>query len=136
MRYPTLTATMITPALSAMRDRLGPEGRLLISLRDYGPLMKRRPAMTPPLMFLDDGFRRIVHQVWDWQDERRYVVHLYITREMSNGEWITSHFLGRYRAITPQEVAEHAEHVGFRKVRILQAAETGYHQPVVAAVRA
>jgi hypothetical protein len=75
--------------LSAMRDRLGPEGRLFISLRDYGPLMKRRPAMTPPVMFSDDGFRRIVHQVWDWQDERRYVVHLYITHEMSNGEWIT-----------------------------------------------
>jgi glycine/sarcosine N-methyltransferase len=123
-------------ALSNMRDRLCSKGRLLISLRDYGPLMEQRPAMTPPAMFLDAGRRRIVHQVWDWQDDRRYVVHLYITREMPNNEWITSHFRGHYRAITLQEVAGHVEEVGFQQVQILPPAATGYYQPVIAAVRA
>jgi len=122
-------------ALGAMRDRLSSHGRLFISLRDYGPLMKQRPCMTPPATFLDEGCRRIVHQVWDWRDERRYVLHLYITREMQNGEWVTNHFLGHYRAITPQEVADHAEQVGFHQVQVLQPADTGYYQPVVAAVR-
>ena len=41
----------------------------------------------------------------------------------------------RTDAITPQEVADHAEQVGFRQVRVLQPAHTGYYQPVVAAVR-
>ena len=118
-----------------MRDRLRPEGTLLISLRDYGPLMKQRPAAIPPAMFLDDGRRRIVHQIWDWRDDRRYTVHLYITRQMPTGRWTTSHFLGHYRAMTPDEVASCAEQVGFRQVRILMPAETDYYQPVVTAIR-
>lgn len=125
----------IRMALTAMRDRLSPQGRLLVSLRDYGPLMERRPDMMPPALFWDEGRRRIVHQVWDWKDGRRYTVHLYITREMPKDEWLTSHFVGHYRAITPQEVAEHAEQVGFRQVEVLEPADTGYYQPVVSAVR-
>ena len=125
----------IRTALAAMRDRLRPGGRLLISLRDYGPLMEQQPAMMPPSRFLDAGRRRIVHQVWDWQDDRRYVVHLYITRQMPDDSWTTAHVVGRYRAITPDEVAGHAEQVGFRQIRILTPAESGYYQPIVTAIR-
>jgi glycine/sarcosine N-methyltransferase len=125
----------VRSALGAMYARLRLGGRLLISLRDYGPLIKQHPGMTPPTIFSDDGRRRIVHQVWDWQDERRYTVHLYITRQMPNDAWVTSHFLGHYRAITPQEVAAHMEQVGFRQVEIRQPTETGYYQPVVTAMR-
>jgi glycine/sarcosine N-methyltransferase len=122
-------------ALSAMRDRLRHGGKLLASLRDYGPLIEQHPSMMQPAMFWDEGRRRIVHQVWDWQDERRYVLHLYITRQVRNDEWLTSHFLGYYRAITPQELAAHMEQVGLREVQILPPMETGYYQPVVAALR-
>jgi glycine/sarcosine N-methyltransferase len=122
-------------ALSAMRDRLRRGGKLLASLRDYGPLMEQHPSIMPPAMFWDEGRRRIVQQIWDWQDERRYAVHLYITRQAPNDEWITNHFLGHYRAITPQELAAHMEQVGFRQVQILQPPETAYYQPVVVAIR-
>jgi glycine/sarcosine N-methyltransferase len=125
----------VRSTLGAMHNRLRLGGRLLISLRDYGPLIEQRPGMTPPTIFSDDGRRRIVHQVWDWQDERRYTVHLYITRQMPNDAWVTSHFLGHYRAITPQEVAAQMEQVGFRQIEIRQPVETGYYQPVVTAIR-
>lgn len=125
----------IDQALAAMYQRLRPGGRLMLSLRDYGPLMTQRPGMMPPAMFMDDGRRRIVHQVWDWLDERRYMVHLYITRQMPDMAWKTSHFAGRYRAITPQEVAAHASKAGFQQVQILPPAATGYYQPIVAAMR-
>ena len=39
--------------------------------------------MQGPAFYLDDGKRRIVFQVWDGEDERRYTFHLYITRETS-----------------------------------------------------
>jgi glycine/sarcosine N-methyltransferase len=91
-------------------------------------IMRLAQPLSPPR-------RRIVHQVWDWQDESRYVVHLYITREMPNNEWITSHFLGRYRAITPKEIVDYAAHVGFQQIKILPPIDTGYYQPVVMAVR-
>lgn len=123
----------IQTALLAMRDRLKPRGKLLISLRDYEALMKQRPAVTEPAWFLDKGRRRIVHQVWDWQDDRRYVVHLYITRELDDGRWTVHHFTGRYRAVTPHEVAAHAVRAGFREVEVLQAEDTGYYQPVMTA---
>lgn len=126
----------VLAALRAMRDRLCPGGQVLISLRDYGPLMARRPAAQPPALFMDNGRRRIIHQVWDWQDERRYVVHLYITRQLADDRWNTLHFTGRYRAITPAEVANLAEQVGLRQVGLLMPADSGYYQPIVIAHRA
>jgi len=126
----------VRQALGAMRNRLRPEGKLLVSLRDYGPLMEQRHAAIPPTMFLDDGRRRIVHQIWDWRDERRYTTHLYITRQTPTGRWTTSHFVGNYRAMTPGEVEGCAEQIGFRQVQILSPEKTGYYQPVVTAIRA
>jgi glycine/sarcosine N-methyltransferase len=126
----------VLAALAAMRDRLRPGGKLLVSLRDYGPLMEQRPTMTPPAMFSDDGRRRMVHQVWEWLDQRRYVVHLFITRQLPSLKWSTDHFIGHYRAMTPQEVASHAERVGFQQIEILTPSTTGFYQPVVTATRA
>jgi glycine/sarcosine N-methyltransferase len=58
----------------------------------------------PPVFYSDNGRRRIVFQVWDWIDERRYVGHLYVTQETDDG-WIVHHFVGKYRAVTPEEIA-------------------------------
>ena len=72
--------------------------------------------------------------MWDWLDDRSYVVHLYITQHMPGGEWLTNHFVGQYRAITTSEVAEQIERSGFCKVKVLQPAETGFYQPIVTAL--
>jgi len=123
----------ITIALRAMRARLRAGGLVLISLRDYGPLIAQRASSTPPSLYLDGKFRRVVHQVWDWQDDRRYVVHLFITIQQADG-WHTRHFVGQYRAVSPSHVAELAEHAGFHSVRVLAPDATGYYQPVIRGV--
>lgn len=125
----------IRSAFTAMRDRLQPAGRLLVSVRDYGSLMIERPTMMPPGFLGKDGARRIVHQVWDWRDERRYVVHLFVTIEGQNQEWSTRHFVGCYRAVTADELVCLAEQVGLREVSVLAPAVTGYYQPIVSASR-
>jgi glycine/sarcosine N-methyltransferase len=125
----------VLAALQAMQSRLRPAGRLLISLRDYGPLMQARPQMMPPCFFGEEGRRRIVHQIWEWQDERRYQVHIFITSQAPNEGWVSQHFTGCYRAISPQEVAECMRRVGLDEVRVLSERETGYYQPIVSAVR-
>jgi glycine/sarcosine N-methyltransferase len=125
----------VLTALRAMQSRLRPAGRLLLSLRDYGPLMRARPTMMPPSFFGDEGRRRIVHQIWEWQDERRYSVHIFITSQAPNEGWISQHFTGRYRALAPQEVAEGMRKVGLDEVRVLSERETGYYQPIVSGVR-
>jgi glycine/sarcosine N-methyltransferase len=123
----------VAKALAAMRRSLRAGGKIFISLRDYGTLLIQRPSVTPPSMYVDNGLRRIVHQIWDWHDERRYSVHLYITRQTSSLDWQSSHFVGHYRAITPDEVASLASQVGFDDVRVLSPAITGYYQPIITA---
>ncbi|WP_423381543.1 class I SAM-dependent methyltransferase [Burkholderia sp. LMG 32019] len=61
----------VAKALSAMLRSLRARGKVFVSLRDYGPLMTQRPIVLPPSLFMDNGLRRIVHQVWDWHDARR-----------------------------------------------------------------
>jgi glycine/sarcosine N-methyltransferase len=123
----------IKKALRSMRARLRSGGILLLSLRDYGPLMARRVISTPASLYFDGEFRRFVHQVWDWQDDRRYVVHLFITMQGPD-DWHTRHFVGEYRAITPSEVAVLATQAGFDAVRVLGPNETGYYQPIIKAI--
>ena len=123
----------IKRALGTIRVRLRSSGIILVSLRDYGPLMAQRASSTPASLYSDGKVRRFVHQVWDWQDDRHYVVHLFITMQLPDG-WHTRHFVGRYRAITPSEVAALTVHAGFDDVRVLMPDETGYYQPVIRAV--
>ena len=123
----------ITKALRTICARLRSGGIMLMSLRDYAPLMAQRTSSTAAALYSDGKFRRFVHQVWDWQDDRHYVVHLFITMQMPDG-WHTRHFVGQYRAITPSDVAALAVHAGFDDVRVLAPDETGYYQPVIRAV--
>jgi glycine/sarcosine N-methyltransferase len=123
----------ILDALSNMRDRLRSGGIILISLRDYGPLLAERPAATPPVFYRDGKHRRIVHQIWDWLDDRSYVVHLFITRERDT-RWETQHFTGLYRAVIPNEMAQFASRVGFTDCRVLIPQDTGYYQPILRGV--
>jgi glycine/sarcosine N-methyltransferase len=48
-------------------------------------------------------------------------------------DWQSSHVVGRYRAITPEEVATLAAQVGLNDVQVLSPTVTGYYQPIVTA---
>jgi glycine/sarcosine N-methyltransferase len=124
----------IVMALRAMHARLRPGGILVLSLRDYGPLIREKPTSMQPSFFTDHGARRIVFQVWDWLDDRRYIVHLYISRQVGQG-WEDHHFVGSYRPVSTEEVAAMAISVGFTDVRVLPATEAGFYQPIITAIR-
>src|SRR6266404_1927169 len=40
---------------------------------DYDQVLPQRPTGQPPAFFTDGGRRHIVHQVWDWIDDRTYM---------------------------------------------------------------
>ena len=84
----------------------------------------------PPVFHSDNGRRRIVFQVWDWIDERRYVVHLYVTQETAES-WIVHHFAGKYRVVTPEEIARLANQAGLQEVCVLPPSNTGFYQPII-----
>lgn len=124
----------IIESLAAMKTKLKTNGILLLSIRDYGMLMKEHPLTTPPVFFNDGQFRRIVHQVWDWQNERNYIVHLYITLESEKG-WRSHHFLGNYRAISVPELVLLLQGLGYQDIQVFDPKETGYHQPIIKSIK-
>jgi len=73
-----------------------------------------------------------VHQVWDWIDDTRYTLHLYLTIE-TDAEWKTHHFVSEYRCLLREELYTLLRSVGFQDVRWIMPAESGYYQPLVLA---
>jgi hypothetical protein len=107
-------------------------GIFVASIRDYDRLIEERPVVQGPGFLSDAGRRRIVFQLWDWMDERRYTFHLYITRDTPEG-WQTHHGASVYRAVLRHELTSILEGAGFVNVRWLQPAESGFYQPLVLA---
>jgi glycine/sarcosine N-methyltransferase len=119
-------------AASEIRRKLRPGGVLLAGIRDYDRLVIERPAVQGPAMFTDGGRRRIVFQLWDWIDDRRYVFHIYITLQIDDG-WQSHHYASTYRAVLRDELTGILGRAGFTDVRWLQPAESRFYQPIVLA---
>lgn len=122
----------LVQAAAQIRTKLRPKGLLMASIRDYDRLIEERPVIQGPSFYADHGSRRIVHQVWDWIDDRRYVFHLYITREIAN-KWQTFHASAPYRAVLREELTATLNIAGFKNPRWVFPAESGFYQPIILA---
>jgi glycine/sarcosine N-methyltransferase len=131
---PHLTSSQLAQAARAMGSKLKPQGVLIASIRDYDRLIVDRPIVQGPAFYGAAGTRRIVHQVWDWIDMDRYVFHLYITQQ-SGETWGSHHFASEYRCLLRGELTFALNDAGFRQVRWLMPAESGYYQPIVVATK-
>jgi glycine/sarcosine N-methyltransferase len=125
-------AEQLIQAVAQMRTRLRSGGLLMASIRDYDGLIEERPVVQGPSFYSDHDGRRIVFQVWDWIDGRRYVFHLYITREIGGGWW-TFHTSAVYCTVLREELAAALCKTRFKNVRWLFPAESGFYQPIVLA---
>jgi glycine/sarcosine N-methyltransferase len=123
----------LSEAAAQVRKKLRAGGVFVASIRDYDHLIEERPVVEGPCFFSDAGRRRIIFQLWDWIDKRRYNFHLYITRETPVG-WQTRHSISTYRAVLRGDLTSILEGVGFVRVRWMLPAETGFYQPLVLAV--
>jgi SAM-dependent methyltransferase len=131
---PHLSLAQLGQAAQAIASKLKPNGLFVASIRDYDALILDRPAIQQPAFSGAPGNRRIVHQLWDWVDDRRYIVHLYITIE-SGLAWQAHHFVSEYRCLLREELSNILREVGFTGIRWLLPAESGYYQPLVLARR-
>jgi glycine/sarcosine N-methyltransferase len=116
-----------------IRSKLRIGGIFAASIRDYdSDLAGERPVVKGPFFYNDEVGRRIVHQVWDWIDARRYRFHLYITRETANG-WESHHYASVYRAILRDELTGIVQAAGFTSVNWMQPEDSGFYQPFLLA---
>jgi glycine/sarcosine N-methyltransferase len=120
-------------AASRIRRKLRAGATFMASIRDYDSLVQERPVVQGPAFYSDQGSRRIVHQVWDWSDERRYAFHLYITKEVQGGGWESQHYVSNYRALLREEFSRILQAAGFVGCRWIATAESGFHQPIILA---
>jgi len=114
--------------------KLRPGGSFIGSIRDYDRLVVERPTTQGPSFYSDSGRRRIVFQIWDWLDERRYRFHLYITRNTESA-WQAFHFTSTYRAVLRTELQRILEGAGFINMRWLSPSDSGFYQPIFIAHR-
>jgi len=124
--------TELMRAALSMASKLKPGGVMVASIRDYDRALEERQSAQSPAFFVDDGRRRIVHQVWDWTSDRDYTVHLYITRETDTG-WESRHYCSRYRAGRRAELGQILAGAGLREARWTMPEESGFYQPIVVA---
>jgi glycine/sarcosine N-methyltransferase len=119
-------------AVTQIQRKLRPDGLFMASIRDYDGLAQEKPVVQGPNFYSDEKGRRIVHQVWDWLDDRRYTFHLYITREIQDG-WESQHYISNYRSITRDESSQILTRSGFADCRWIRADESGFYQPIILA---
>jgi glycine/sarcosine N-methyltransferase len=125
-------AEQLHQALTQIRGKLRAGGVFMASIRDYDSLVHERPVVQGPAFYTDQGKRRVVYQVWDWIDGRRYAFHLYITRELQDG-WETQHYVSNYRAVLREELSRTLQATGFARCHWLFETESGFYQPIILA---
>jgi SAM-dependent methyltransferase len=112
-----LTDEDLAAACSALHRSLQPGGLLIASIRDYDA----GPTGDPPRRLED----RTVEQIWEWEDEERYVLRHRIVRDGQVTERRTT-----YRALRRATLTGALRAAGFVDVTW---PETGFYQPVVSA---
>ncbi|MCX4720368.1 class I SAM-dependent methyltransferase [Streptomyces virginiae] len=130
-----LTAQDVTTALAETRRVLRPGGLLLLSTRPYGELRRARPRSEAPHVHQGPAGRTVSFQLWHWHaDGERYDLELF--QLLPDGEgWTTRVSSATYWALPEEETAAYARRAGFADPLWHAPADTGFHQPLLAARR-
>lgn len=123
----------LAAALASMKSRLTAGGVLLLSVRDYDVLVPDKPRFNNEHVQDRPDGRRVVFQVWDWEDDgNAYVMHQFLLRATTEG-YETNHFKTKLRALRRDQLTSALGDAGFQDVRWHLPKETGYYQPIVTA---
>lgn len=129
-----LTDADLELAARGMAARLRPGGLLLANIRDYDALLDQRPVFNSERVLEGPEGRRIVFQIWDWDDKaisNEYTINLFIVQQKEDG-WETRHFATRYRALRREELNVCLGAAGFESIQWHMDA---YFSPVVTAFK-
>ena len=123
----------LVAALVSMKTRIQPGGLLLLSLRDYEPLVRERPRFNNQHVDDRPDGRRVVFQLWDWADDgRSYRNHQFLLRNVDD-QYEVKHFETVLRTIQREEILESLRQAGYEETGWHEPEKTGYYQPIVTA---
>uniref|UniRef100_A0AAU2JN98 Class I SAM-dependent methyltransferase n=1 Tax=Streptomyces sp. NBC_00049 TaxID=2903617 RepID=A0AAU2JN98_9ACTN len=130
-----LTAEDVHAALAETLRVLRPGGLLLLSTRPYAELRRTRPQSEAPRVRTGAEGRTVSFQLWHWHDDgERYDLELF--QLLPTGDtWTTRTSSATYWALPEERTADFARRAGFHEPRWHAPADTGFHQPVLAARR-
>jgi len=123
----------LAAALNSMKERIRQGGHLLLSVRNYDAVVSDKPRFNNEHVQDKGDGRRIVFQVWDWEDDgRRYRIHQFLIRE-EDGKYEINHFETKLRALLRDELIAAIRNAGFQDVRWHVPEDSGYYQPIITA---
>jgi 2-polyprenyl-3-methyl-5-hydroxy-6-metoxy-1,4-benzoquinol methylase len=137
----------IRRTFSNMFEALRPGGVALVSTVDYDALLDHpvalRPRFEPTPRIVEprglEGPRRIVLQVWDWDEDEShgefYDLNIILLRTSDDGTWRTTSHTVRYYPIRRDTVEAAAREVGFIATRWYTPVETGFYEQIFTARR-
>lgn len=126
-----LTDEELQQAARELRAKTRPGGLLLASTRDYDALLKERPEATSHRVIATPEGKRVVFQVWEWQDEQYRVTQFIVVPQGS--EWQMRYYSTLYRALRRETLTQALSQAGFSQVSWLMPEESGFYQPIVIA---
>ena len=120
-------------ALTSMKSRLNPGGLLLISLRDYDALLVDKPRFNNEHVHDRPDGRRVVFQLWDWEDNGRQYHNTQFLIRATDGGYEVKHFETDLRALQRDEVMAAVQNAGYEEATWHVPEASGYYQPIVTA---
>jgi len=120
-------------ALASIYNRLDPKGVFLASIRDYDDILIKRPQNPEPYIINTPNGRRIVFQVWDWNNDIYDFTQYIIEDEKSKLDIHKANC--KYRALQRSELFLALKDVGFEKVQCFMPDEIDFYQPVVVGIK-
>lgn len=122
-------------ALRSMNSALREGGKLVLTSRDYDPLIESHPSQMPIRRSVVNHRTTLVFQLWNWQPDGQTYSNEHFIMQRGPISWKVSHLTTLMRAHRRDEITQAAETAGFVDIEWKEANETGYFQPVMIAKR-
>lgn len=128
-----LTDQDLLIAFKEMLACLSPGGGCVISVRDYESEERGKGLVKPYGIRNTNGFRYLLFQVWDFEDEY-YDLTFYIIEENNSTQEVRTHALrSRYYAISTVKLLGLMSEAGFEEVKRIDGV---YFQPILVGTKA
>jgi SAM-dependent methyltransferase len=128
-----LTDQDLLIAFKEMLACLSPGGGCVISVRDYESEERGKGLVKPYGVRNTNGFRYLLFQVWDFEDEY-YDLTFYIIEENNSTQEVRTHALrSRYYAISTVKLLGLMSEAGFEEVKRIDGV---YFQPILVGTKA